>query len=261
MRGLVRDCWEEMVDRKAIWIIGVLTVMAVLVIFGTRSIRMMGGELEGVMEENPFAVDIVAGGLDFFLSLLVFIIVMTVAGIFPNMMVRGRAEFYLSKPMSRTSLLLNKLFSIWVVYGAAMIVAGLVAFAVFWLSFEVASWNLAYIFLLNLASLFIWLSIVIFAGVLSGSSALSIVSAFVVWLLQFMLSKYEAVEMLVDSKIVVTAVKWLYYIVPKTGEVSDITGQLAVGKAVESWMPLWSSLLFAVVLVIITLMVFKRKDY
>ena len=107
---------------------------------------------------------------------------------------------------------------------------------------------------------FIWLSVTSFAGVLTGSSGMSIMAAFIVWMAQRILSFHEGIKSFTDSQVVRFIVDALYYIFPKTGEMFDLTDQ-AVSGNISSWMPLYSSLIFAVVLFFVTVAIFKRKDY
>ncbi len=264
MKGITRDCAQEMVDRKSIWIYAVITVIALLIIMGLRSVRIMEGgpgmdSSTSVLAEMGQSVTI--SGLDTFLSLLVFITVFVTAGLLPGMLIRGRAEFYLSKPLSRTSLLINKLVGIWVVYGAVIVAAGILAWGMFYVTFGTAVPQAFWLFLFNLLALFVWLSIVIFAGVFSGSAAMSIVTAFLIWVVQGLLASRGALEALIDSKFILKLVDALYYVLPKTSEMANIGEALAKGNTVETWLPLWTTLLFALALLTGTVYIFKSKDY
>ncbi|HQL25224.1 MAG TPA: hypothetical protein PKY95_12460, partial [candidate division Zixibacteria bacterium] len=107
----------------------------------------------------------------------------------------------------------------------------------------------------------VWLSVTAFSGILTGSFAVSIMMAFVMWIAQVLLQYHEAVQNVIGSRFVTGIVSGLYYVLPKTSQLGEVTQSLALGRPVESWLPLWSSLLFAVVLVGITVAMFERKDY
>ncbi len=263
MKGIVRDCIREMSDRKIFWIYGVLTVIVLLMIIATRSFTVQFGVDTGA-EADPFAE--VAGaaalrGLSSYVSFLVFLTVLATAGVFPNMFVRGRAEFYLSKPISRANLYLGKLLGVWLVYGGVVVMSGVLVYLALFAVHGIADWHVVHIFLMNLAGLIIWLSVTTFAGIAFGTNALSLMTAFIIWVLQLLLRFHDGLDMLINSKLVVGAAKVLYYIVPKTGEISDLTDQLAAGQPVRDWMPLWSSLLFSLALIWATVIIFRRKDY
>ncbi|HOZ07825.1 MAG TPA: hypothetical protein PKW75_06020 [candidate division Zixibacteria bacterium] len=262
MRGLLQDTFKEMVERKLIWIYVAVTVIAVLMTIASHSMKIEINMNSG--SEDPIASlaqKVAVGAMDTYFSFLVFLTVMGTAGLIPSMLVRGRAEYYLSKPVSRAALLLYKLFSIWAVYGATIVAGGLVTFLAFYAAWGFADVRLLYIFALNMAALFVWLSVTAFSGILTGSFAVSIMMAFVMWIAQVLLQYHEAVQNVIDSRFVTGIVSGLYYVLPKTSQLGEVTQSLALGRPVESWLPLWSSLLFAVVLVGITVAMFERKDY
>ncbi len=264
MKGITRDCAQEMIDRKSIWIYAVITVIAVLIVMGLGSVKIdqVGPGGRGATTALSDVGDSVTlGGLETLLSLLVFITVFVTAGLIPGMLVRGRAEFYLSKPLSRASLLLNKILSIWIVYGGVIVLCGLITWGMFYVSFGAAVPKAFWLFVFNLLALLLWLSVIVFAGIFSNSTAMGIVTAFLLWIIQGLLPKRAALEVMTDSKFIIRTVDALYYVLPKTSEMAGIGSALADGKPVESWMPLWTTMLFAVVLIGATAYIFKRKDY
>jgi hypothetical protein len=110
---------------------------------------------------------------------------------------------------------------------------------------------------------FIWLTITSCAGIWFGSHALAIMSAFIIWIIRLGLSwlRDDFFKQLIQSDFVSGLVDALYYIVPKTGEISELGDRLALGQPVESWMPLWSSLLFAFAAMYLAILIFTRKNY
>jgi len=263
MRGLIRDSVVELFDRKVIYVFGVVTLIAVAIIGLLRSAEVrfegqIGMDADSVTEMFS---DQLLSGQNQFMSILVFLAVMAAAGLIPNMLIKGRADFYLSKPLSRSALLLRKLTSIWIVYGGMVVLCGLVDVLAFALINSFFSWGVLWIFLFKMLGLLIWLSIVVFAGVLSGSTSVSIMSAFFVYVLQWLLEWREIMIEFLDSQAVTFSLNLVYYILPKNDELSDITMRLVQQQAIHSWMPLWSSVLFAFSLVYITVLVFKHRDY
>ena len=263
MRGLTNDTVVELFDRKVIYVFAVVTLIAVAIIGLLRSVEVrfegqIGMDADSVTEMFG---DQLLSGQNQFMSILVFLAVMAAAGLIPNMLIKGRADFYLSKPLSRGSLLLRKLTSVWIVYGGVVLVCGLIGVLAFALIHSYFSWGVLYIFLFKMISILIWLSIVTLAGVISGSTSVSIMSAFFVYVLQWILEARELIIELSDSEAVRFSVNLIYYILPKNDELSDITMRLAQDKLVHSWMPLWSSLLFVLALIYLTVIVFKHRDY
>ncbi len=263
MRGITRDCLLEMLDRKLVYVFGIVTLVTILVVFYSGSVEIsmgMGGDME-VGELNEAMGNPIMRGFGSYLSFLVFLAVLGTAGLVPGMLIRGRADYFLSKPLSRSSFLLNKLLGIWIVYGSTIFVCGVITYLTIIAVHGGFDWAVLYYLAFSLISLFIWLSITVFAGLTFGSQAISLMAAFIVWVLHTLLSQIRAFDEILGSKIFSYVVNVLYFVLPKNAEFSDISMKLLDGRAVHSWMPVWSSLLFAVVLVYITLTVFKRRSY
>ena len=74
------------------------------------------------------------------------------------------------------------------------------------------------------------------------------------------INKLRSTEELVSSRAVIWTVDALYYIIPKTGQIHDLAGGLAKHEVV-AWQPLWTSVLFALVMLLLALSVFRRKDF
>jgi ABC-type transport system involved in multi-copper enzyme maturation permease subunit len=263
MRGITRDCLVEMLDRKLVYVFGIVTLLTNLVVLYSGSVEInmgTGGDM-GVGEINDAMGNPIMRGFSGYLSFLVFLAVLGTAGLVPSMLIRGRADYFLSKPISRSSFLLNKLFGIWIVYGATIFVCGVITYLTIIAIHGGFNWAVLYFLVFPLISLFIWLSITVFAGLTFGSQAISLMVAFSVWVLHTLVSGIRAFDEILGSKVFSYVVNVLYYVFPKNAEFSDMSMRLLDGRAVQSWMPLWSSLLFAVVLVYITLTVFKRRSY
>ncbi len=261
MRGLLKDTVRELFDRKIIWVYAVLTILAVLITFAARAVEInIHGQDVDLTEMDEVLAQSAARGLNVLLYILVFFTVLGAAGIIPSMFIRGRADYFLSKPISRSGLLLSKVISIWLVHSIVLLAAfvlELVAIGVAFGHFDVGLLWLPVVYILTL---FVWLSIIGFAGIWFGSNAMSLIAAFVVWLLQYLLSFHEWVAQLTTSKTIVFIVDVLYYIVPGTGQMSDTALALAIDSNAE-WLPVWSSLLFAVALLVAAIGVFRRKEY
>ncbi|MBN1211677.1 MAG: hypothetical protein JXA92_03790 [candidate division Zixibacteria bacterium] len=265
MKGITRDSLVEMFDRKLVYVFAVVTALTVLIVILSGSIdgqiRMQTGGDMNVDDFNQVLGDPIIRVFEFFVSFLVFLAVMGTAGMIPTMLEKGRADYYLSKPISRTALFLNKFVGILIVYGLTIILCGGIVYLSLGLVHGIFDFRIVYLFLFSLLAFFIWYSITAFAGIVFGSNAIAIMSAFIVWILQKILSARDVIKTLADSKPVDYIVDTSYYIIPKTGEISDMSVRMVSGRVIHDWMPLYSSLLFAIVLVYVTIYIFKRKNY
>jgi ABC-type transport system involved in multi-copper enzyme maturation permease subunit len=259
MRGLTLDTINEVVDRKIIWMFAVLVLLAVLVTLGVASsdIRIkMGEQGEGAL--NPEKIPL--GMFYAFMSILVFVSAMVSAASIPSMLGRGRCDFYLSKPISRRSLFLGKLLGLMTVYGALMIVSGIIIYLVIAISLHGFNPGAGYIALSALLQLSVWLTIITWAGLFSGSTTVAIVTAFVVWIVQTILASRQLIEAMLNSPVMSTILNVAYWIVPKTSEMGSDGMALASGETVANWWSLPATLGFAVVTLMISIWMFNKKE-
>lgn len=262
MRGMTRDSLAELFDRKILWVFAVLTVFAMLGAAASRSLNVRlktsGADWQTVKGEVMLTA---MKSLDAFVALLVFLAVMASASAVPHMLEKGRADYFLSKPISRKSLLLSKISSTWVVYSAVVVLAGLLVFGTISLIHELFDLRVFWLLCTAAVSLLVWFSITFAAGIFSGSTAMAIIAAFMTWIAQTVLAGREGLKMFFSSDIADAIVDGLYYIFPKMSELSDLGLALALGEFVDNWLPLWSSLLFGVGVMTVALVYFVRKDY
>ncbi|RME19140.1 MAG: hypothetical protein D6800_14645, partial [Candidatus Zixiibacteriota bacterium] len=108
MKGQISDVWQELRARKIIWAFVIVIGVGIVVLW-----EFIGDQLNAAMalsgktdaaSMQAALTNWVAGGVDLYTSILVFLVVLITAGNVPGMLQRGRAEFYLAKPVSRVSL-------------------------------------------------------------------------------------------------------------------------------------------------------------
>jgi len=264
MKALLLDTISELTSRKIIILFAVITVVLLLGVWATWEIRedfssqsdMSGGDDVGNLLE-PW----VASAFSKIMSIFIFFAVLASAGLLPRALEKGRAEFLLSKPLSRTELLLGKLFSVWLAYGAMVFGSALIVYGMTAVVHGVFDIRILLLFAVYAVDFLVWVSVVGLAGVLSGSASWAIMAAFGLWIAQWLLSFHEIVKQMSSSKLVSYSMEALYYLFPKTDQLGDMAVSLAVGQPMESWLPFWSALLFAVATTYLAVWVFRRRDY
>ena len=202
MTGLTRDTWAEARDRKMLFVFGSVTLVFVIVALLLPKIDI-NIQTNDTMSQGLFQASLLGAAiwvLSFFLTIMFFIAVMSTAGLIPGMFQRGRAEYYLSKPIGRKRLLMSKFLSIWLVYGLMVSICGVILVAVMHFVHGIFSWSMVWVLAAELTSFFIWMSIVLLGGIWSGSYSIAIVSAFAIWIASKIVSGAAAFrEVLKDS--------------------------------------------------------------
>ena len=105
------------------------------------------------------------------------------------------------------------------------------------------------------------LSVLVLCGVLWDSAAIGIMAAFAMMVITPILAQKSTLERLLDSEWSRDVVRVLYYVLPKTSDISLIIRHLILGQAIDSWMPVWSTALFGVAVLGAGLWRFERRSF
>ena len=216
-----------------------------------------------------------AGGIGNLVTMLEILIINTIANLglllaifssasfVPVMVEKGNIDLLLSKPISRAQLLWGKFF------GGIFVVLINIAFLIIgvWLiiSLKFSYWNFAVLWSILLIT-FAYAalnSVIVLFGVITKSSILGMMSAYFIYLIlsPFLLAAKDRVIPFLNNKVLNTVLDGFYYIIPKTSELfgKDIFN-LASGTNIEI-QPIISSFLFLLLIMILSVEMFKRKDY
>ncbi len=185
------------------------------------------------------------------------------ASFVPVMLEKGNIDLLLSKPISRAQLLWGKYF------GGILVVLINITFLIigiwFIISLKFSYWNFAVlwsILLITFAYATLNAIIVLF-GVMTKSSILGMMTAYFIYLIlsPFLLATKDRMLPFLENKVLNTILDGFYYIIPKTSEIfgKDIFN-LASGTNIEL-QPIISSFLFLVFIMILSVEIFKRKDF
>jgi hypothetical protein len=75
------------------------------------------------------------------------------------------------------------------------------------------------------------------------------------------LAQRETIERLLSSDWSRNVVRVLYYVLPKTSDISVIIRHLILNEPVDSWMPVWSTALFGGIVLTAGIMHFRRRSF
>jgi ABC-type transport system involved in multi-copper enzyme maturation permease subunit len=183
------------------------------------------------------------------------------AGLVAAVFEQGRVELLLSKPVSRTHLLLGRYV------GNVLVIAANVVYLVFgsWIIFGIKTdvWGAGFP-LSSLCTIFIFsvfLAIIVLVGVLWDSAAIAIMTTFALMLITAILSAQTTLERLLNSEWSRDVSRVLYYALPKFVDVSVIVRHMILHEPVESWMPVWSTAVFGLVVLGLGLWRFEKRSF
>ncbi|HYL72657.1 MAG TPA: ABC transporter permease subunit [Bryobacteraceae bacterium] len=269
--ALIRDTFREALARKIFWGLFGLSALMILFFLFLLKIDIVEGGLAAVSlfgrTANPTAdvdrlVRGVYGGIATFLYTWgMFLAVFASAGLIPSVLEPGRIELLLSKPVSRTHILLGRYV------GNVLVVASNVAFLVLgvWtiLGVKTGIWSPA--FLISIATtVFVFavlLSVVVFIGVLFESAALATMVTVALMIMSPILAQTSTMLKLLSSEWSRQIWRTLYYALPKVYDLGKMTLAAIQDRTFEGYMPIWTSALFGVVVLAGALWIFSRRDF
>ena len=268
--ALIRDTFREAFARRIFWgFFGCCTALLLFLIFIMRvdvvqgalaTVSIFGNSLPStnVQDLVQQTQSVIAGVLYYAgVALAVFASAGLVSAVFEP----GRIELLLSKPVSRAHLLLGRYA------GNVLVVSANILYLVgtSWVIFGVKTglWGAGFL-LSSLCTIFIFsvlLAVIVLIGVLLDSSAVAIMVTFAIMIVTPVLAQKATLERLLSAEWSRDILRVLYYVLPKIWEVRGITQNLIMNKPVESWMPIWSTAIFGVVVLAIGIWRFQKRTY
>ncbi len=203
--------------------------------------------------EAAIAVMLFTGGI--------FMALFATSSLIPGLLKPGFVDLFISKPISRMEILTGRYI------GAISIVAFNIFYLILvsWLILSVKTgiWNWGFLLAgvtitLTFAVLF---SLMTFLGIISGSGPFSLMITYMILFFSPLLLQRDKIYALLSSKYYAYVFDGLYYFLPKTTELGNMTQQLVRGVAIASWMPLWTSLLFGAFMFWISGLIFQNKNF
>jgi len=269
--ALVRDTFREAFARLVFWAFYTLSTLVIVfflfllkidMVEGARATISVFGQGSNRARDVQDVITIFqAGTATFLYTWGMAIAVFASAGLISCMFEAGRIELLLSKPVGRAHLLLGRYL------GTLLVVTLNICYLVVgvWiiLGWKAGVWKAAFLWTIP-ATVFLFailLSVIVLLSVLFENAALSIMVSFALMVLSPILAQTKLAERLLSAQWSRSLWKALYHFFPKGYDIGKMTLEIVRGRTVESFLPIWSSALFAVVMLGLSLRVFSRKDY
>jgi len=269
--ALIKDTFREALSRKIFWgLFGLSTLMILFFLFvlkidivagATATISLFGrssGRTQNVDRLVQGAFGFVATFLYTFAMALA---VLASAGLVPSVLEPGRIELILSKPVSRTHILLGR-------YAGNVLVVGTnIAYLVLgvWLIFGIKTGLWPPAFLLTIpTTIFIFavlLAVVVLIGVMFESAALAMMVTVGLMIVSPILAQKNTMVKLLSSEWSRDLWLAIYYTLPKVYDLGKLTLDAIRDRSFDGWMPVWTSAAFGAVVLGRALWVFAKRDF
>jgi hypothetical protein len=233
--------------------------------------KLFGKELQmgpKSIDLNKLVLGFESGFSGFLYVVATFLAVFATAHLVPRLQEKGTIDLYLSRPVGRVKLLLSR-------YAGGLLLAGLnVAYLIGTMGLLVW-WKTGVVhprFFLGGAIIFFTIaSLMAFAflvGVVTSSTAVSIMATFAVFFVAAILSGHRQIEAALTAEWAVSLVRGLYWALPKTGQLAQVTvdfvsyGELSRHTHdIDRLAVFGSTGLFGFVSLALSALLFRRKDF
>jgi ABC-2 type transport system permease protein len=269
--ALIRDTFREAFARKIFWgLFGLSTALILFFLFllkidlvegAMATVSLFGATSSRTRDVDSLVRGVYGGIATFLYTWGMFLAVFASAGLIPSVLEPGRIELLLSKPVSRTHILLGRYV------GNVLVISCNVIFLVLgiWtiLGIKTGIWSKT--FLVSIAtSIFIFavlLSVVVLIGVLFESAALATMITVGLMIMSPILAQTNTMMRLLSSEWSRQVWRTLYYALPKVYDLGKMTLDAIQSQTFESYMPIWTSALFGAVVLSAALAIFARRDF
>lgn len=278
MLAIITNTFREAIAKKIFIGYYIFYAIVVVAMYFLSNLDAVEGIL--TLTDVKYAVlTIEAGFVKLSYPLILIFSLITASSFIPSMLEKGTIDLMLSKPLSRFNILFSKFLGATVFVFISMVFL----FGSIWLIISARSgyWDPG--FLITIFSLTITFgilySIVVFIGLTTQSSIISIlINLFLIFVMCPILSAREAIIFtFVQNSTAQFIINFFYYLLPKPGEIKDLTVSLFTGTEIPfwktelipetlgdytgSWMSLITSLLFCLILMSYSMYYFSKKDY
>jgi ABC-2 type transport system permease protein len=269
--ALVRDTFREAFARKVFWgFYGLSTLMILFFLFimqidvvegATATVSLFGRDMGRNLDVTKVMQNVFGAVSSFLYGFGLFLAVFASGGLTPSLLEPGRIELLLSKPVARWQILLGRYAGILLVVGAN--IAYLVLGVWLILSIKTGLWNPLFLTAIgmNLLIFAVMLALVVLIGVLWDSAAVAIMVSVAVMIVSPILAQEKIALRLLSSEWTRQLWTGLYHCLPKIYDLGAMQMNMVRGQAVGSWLPVWTSLAFGVVILGTALWHFERRDF
>jgi ABC-2 type transport system permease protein len=228
---------------------------------GLAAVSLFGKTASRTTDVDRLVRGVYGGIATFLYTWGMFLAVFASAGLIPSVLEPGRIELLLSKPVSRTHILLGRYA------GNVLVVSCNIIYLVLgvWTILGVKTGIWSPMFLISIATtIFIFavlLSVVILIGVLFESAALSTMVAVALMIMSPILAQTSTMLRLLSSEWSRQVWRTLYYSLPKVYDLGKLTLDAIQSRTFNGFMPIWTSALFGIVVLAGALLIFARRDF
>ncbi|MGA2878945.1 MAG: ABC transporter permease subunit [Bryobacteraceae bacterium] len=269
--ALIRDTFREALARKIFWVLfGLSTLLIVFFLFllridivagATATVSLFGRQGPPDANTDRLVRGVYGGIATFLYTWGMFLAVFASAGLVPSVLEPGRIELLLSKPLSRTHILLGRFAGnvLVVLLNSAYLVLGVWTI----LGVKTGIWSPGFLIAIATTTFIfaVLLAVVVLIGVTLESAAAATMITVALMIISPILAQTSLMMRLLSSEWSRNLWRVLYYALPKVYELGKMTLDAIQSRTFAGFAPIWSSALFGAVMLSAALAIFARRDF
>ena len=281
MLANIEDVWREAAARWTLIAYFLLSSIFLIIFASAINLDIVDGTLAGAklfgqevdMRGPEISIERLVLGFETGFSailyfLCTFMAIFATAHLVPRLQEKGTIDLYLSRPVSRTRLLISRYFA-GVLLAASNVIylLGAISLIVGW---KTGVMNARFL-LAGGIILFVIATLLAFAfliGVVTSSTAVSIMATYGLFFFALMLVAHDRIEAAVSKEWQATLINTLYWIIPKTAELGQAVVAYVGGDAVPERIasvltpaPFLTTAAFGIACFALASWLFQRKEF
>ncbi len=269
--ALIADTFQEARARWLFWGLFALSTLLILIFLFVLQIDLAAGAISflGIQTTSRriFSIQKFVNVSYSWVSIALFVwgtflAVFASSGLIPSVLEAGRIALLLSKPLSRTTLLLGRYVGNLAVVSINHTYLVLTVWII--LGFKTDIWAPRFLLAIPV-SIFLFavlLCVVVLVGVISESAALSVMAPVGLSLISLLLAQHQFVIRLLSSEWSRQLWMFFYWILPKVFDLGNAMRQTILFDRSAAWlMPVATSAVFGVVVLASALHIFQKRDF
>ena len=281
MLANIEDVWREAAARWTLIAYFLLSSIFLIIFASAINLDIVDGTLAGAklfgqevdMRGPEISIERLVLGFETGFSailyfLCTFMAIFATAHLVPRLQEKGTIDLYLSRPVSRPRLLISRYFA-GVLLAASNVIylLGAISLIVGW---KTGVMNARFL-LAGGIILFVIATLLAFAfliGVITSSTAVSIMATYGLFFFALMLVAHDRIEAAVSKEWQATLINTLYWIIPKTAELGQAVVAYVGGDAVPERIasvltpaPFLTTAAFGIVCFALASWLFQRKEF
>jgi hypothetical protein len=259
---------ESMSRRVAVVLFGLAILVAIAVSAVVRVRTLPDGARMVVVGAQPPAPPIIAvpSLIESMLratgSLWILLAIFAAAPLLTATLEKGWLELTFAKGTARWRIFLGRFLAGLTLYALMFAMATLPVALRLWWSTGVGTWRLGVALLIQTFSFGALLAVAALVTLPQRGMALPVIAAAAIWVLTPSLSmRQQTFYRILSSHIARAVIDWAYRILPKCSELEDLCVSFVQRGTIASWWPVWSTGVFTLVVLGLTLWQLERKSF